>query len=197
MPKPPAPRARRRDKYNMGKLWTGFHYTDCKLRYDWWGHILILFGQGKLSIGSRKWFGNESSEWMPGILIFTGYLNLGTITREKVNNQYRQGLPLVPTWDCKMTAEWLTFLWVGEVSLLYNVVLSLHCTMNWISILDLPPSPSPPLHPSRSAQSTELSSCAIPQLPTSDLFHTWQCAEVKLSLPSGSHLIVSDLENSA
>lgn len=131
----PAPRAHLRDKYNMGKLWTGFHYTDWKLRYDWWGHILILFGQGKLSIGSRKWFGNERSEWMPGILIFTGYLNLGTITREKVNNQFRQGLPLVPTWDCKMTAQWLTFLWVGKVSLLYNVVLSLHCTVNWISYL--------------------------------------------------------------
>ena len=41
----------------------------------------------------------------------------------------------------------------------------------------------PPSHPSVSPQSTELSSCAIQQVPTSHLFHTWQRTHVNHNLP--------------
>ena len=58
--------------------------------------------------------------------------------------------------------------------------------LNWTdthipSLLNFPLTPTAP---SRSPQSTELSSLTVQQVPTSHLSYTWQCTQVNTSLPS-------------
>ena len=65
------------------------------------------------------------------------------------------------------------------------------CTTTWINYIAFPSSSASflhPSHPSRSAQSTELSSCTAELPATSWLFCVWQCIYVSAALPVGATL---------
>ena len=119
------------------------------------------------------------------------------ITKEMCRFQYEPSInstdstPIFPSQDSypfigrKSTlSPWLfKKFWISIVSL---HCVNFCCTRKWISymftcipsLLHFLPSPtsiSPPSHPPKSPQSTELSSLCSTVVPTSYSFYTWQC----------------------